>query len=200
MPIKPPLPYRPKALSTVRIPSTAYSPALAEQRQQERAQARLVGGPTFIRDTREQRGWTFDGARCETGTLKTGDYSVKGLEETVAIERKSHADMYGTLNAVRRRARFAAELERASHFKFFALVIEVDLTSFRQPPPKPRTKRLEYDRNATWTHLERMCVKYNVAPWWCSGRVQAQAVAERLLRCAYLEHWREIKHENQQEK
>jgi hypothetical protein len=40
---------------------------------------------TVIRDSREQNGWTFLArARCqgtEVGTLKTGDYAIKGLED-----------------------------------------------------------------------------------------------------------------------
>jgi ERCC4-type nuclease len=52
--------------------------------------------------------------------LKAGDYSVEGLEHVVAVERKSIADLYGTLygsatNAAGERAphldRFRAELE-----------------------------------------------------------------------------------------
>ena len=178
----------PKALCSIHIPPNTYDPAAAAKRAQERLQAHKTG-PVIVRDTREQRGWTFDGLRVEVATLQTGDYSVRGLEQVVAIERKSHQDLYNTLATVRSRARFARELERAKELRFFALVVEVTLTDFRQPPPKPATKRLPYDRNATWRHLERLCVRYNRAPWWCSGVVQAQAVAERLLREAYLRYW-----------
>ena len=179
-----------KAILSVRIPSSAYSTSEAEARARRRMQSRTATGPTIIVDTREGRPWTFD--RSKKGTLQTGDYSVAGLEKVIAVERKSHADIYATLSTVRRRKRFEAELERSRELKFFALVIEVTLSDFRQPPPKPAAKVRPYDRDATWHHLERLCVKFNLAPWFCDGRVQAQAVAERLLTAAYLRFWREI--------
>jgi len=182
----------PKALSTVRIPSATYSPALAEQRQQERAQARLVGGPVFVRDDREKRGhgWTFD--RCQVKRLETGDYSVLGMENICAVERKSKADGYQTLRGVRSRRRFAAELERGQSMKFFAVVFECSISDFREPPPIHGNMKRPYNKDETWHHLERLWVRYGFTPCWCDGRVQAKAVAERLLRCAYLEHWRDI--------
>ena len=58
--------------------------------------------PPIVIDTREQAPWTFNkglvverfGAAfpTEVGTLDTGDYSVRGLEDRVRIERKSLDD------------------------------------------------------------------------------------------------------------
>ena len=47
----------------------------------------------IIIDTREQTPWSFpDGVLIERGTLATGDYTLAGLENIVAVERKSLAD------------------------------------------------------------------------------------------------------------
>ena len=48
---------------------------------------------TAIIDTREQAPLDLAPLATITGTLSTGDYSVKGLEAVVAIERKSLPDL-----------------------------------------------------------------------------------------------------------
>ena len=51
---------------------------------------------TIIIDSREQTPWDFtNGPECERGTLSTGDYSIKGLEDFIAIERKELEDFIG---------------------------------------------------------------------------------------------------------
>ena len=48
---------------------------------------------TVIKDTREQDGWFFSPYdKCdgmEVGTLHTGDYTLKGFEDIVCVERKA---------------------------------------------------------------------------------------------------------------
>jgi ERCC4-type nuclease len=79
---------------------------------------------TIIIDTREKRPWNFEGVRdmCELGTLKTGDYSLKGYEDCIAVERKSLADFVGSISTNRKR--FTAEMERASKIKHFCVIVE----------------------------------------------------------------------------
>lgn len=81
----------------------------------------------IIVDTREQTPFTFTGKRykgveIERGTLLTGDYSLAGLTDRVAIERKELGDLVQCLG--RERARFERELQRGSGLDFFAVVIE----------------------------------------------------------------------------
>ncbi|MCL2012618.1 MAG: hypothetical protein FWG75_07530 [Cystobacterineae bacterium] len=57
-------------------------------------------------DTREQCGFTFKherytGTEVEVGTLDTGDYSLVGLTDRVAVERKSLADLVACLGRER---------------------------------------------------------------------------------------------------
>lgn len=68
------------------------------------------GLPVIVTDTREQKPLAFPHLTRERGTLATGDYSVKGLEHRLAVERKSMADMVGSLT--HDRTRFMAELQR----------------------------------------------------------------------------------------
>ena len=44
---------------------------------------------TILVDTREQHPWEFPaGFHSEPATLSTGDYSVRGLEDLIAVERE----------------------------------------------------------------------------------------------------------------
>ncbi len=87
-----------------------------------------VPGADFVVlvDTREQRPWNFEeGVGVEPRHLETGDYSVRGLEGRVAIERKSPEDFLETM--VRRRDAFCAELRRMSSVDLRAVVVECSL-------------------------------------------------------------------------
>ncbi len=84
--------------------------------------------PVIVTDTREQTPLCFTHLRSERGTLDTGDYSVRGLEEVFAVERKSMADLVGSLT--RERARFMREMHRLRGFSFARLLVigtEMDL-------------------------------------------------------------------------
>ena len=76
-------------------------------------------------DTREQNPYTFsgiEGAEPMRGTLETGDYSLPGLTDRVAVERKALDDAISCLG--RDRERFFRELDRLRGFESAALVIE----------------------------------------------------------------------------
>lgn len=75
-----------------------------------------------IRDTREQNPVDLGPLRVETGTLTTGDYSVKGLEHIIAVERKSIEDLIGCVS--QSRERFEKEVQRLKAYPIKALVIE----------------------------------------------------------------------------
>ncbi len=80
--------------------------------------------PAVIIDTREQNPWTFANLPTEPGSLSTGDYSVRGLEHLISIERKSLDDLLACVG--RERDRFKSELQRLRAYRFRALVIEAD--------------------------------------------------------------------------
>ena len=102
----------------------------------------------ILTDTREQSPFTFEGIRADSNrsyrplvietrraTLKQGDYSIMGLEDRIAIERKSKADLFGTLSAGR--DRFERELERlADCVAWSAVVVEAELSEILASPPE----------------------------------------------------------------
>jgi len=77
---------------------------------------------TAIVDSREQLPLRLDPLRAIRGTLVTGDYSVAGLEQIVAIERKSLGDLLACVG--RERERFDREVLRLLAYPVRALVVE----------------------------------------------------------------------------
>lgn len=77
--------------------------------------------PLLIVDTREQTPLPFANLQAERGTLTSGDYSVKGLEGRFAVERKTVADIIGSLTG--ERERFERECHRLRGYDFARLLI-----------------------------------------------------------------------------
>jgi ERCC4-type nuclease len=85
---------------------------------------------TAIVDTREQLPLDLSPLRVELGTLATGDYSVRGLEKFIAIERKSADDMLACIG--RERDRFDREVQRLLAYPCRAVVVEAGWMFFER--------------------------------------------------------------------
>lgn len=75
-----------------------------------------------IVDSREQLPLILDPLQTEIGTLPTGDYSLKGLEHVVCIERKSLDDLLGCVGSDRER--FEREVQRMLSYPVRVLLVE----------------------------------------------------------------------------
>ena len=75
-----------------------------------------------LQDSRERLPWDLRPLRVEVATLSTGDYSIRGLEDLVALERKSLGDLIGCCGSARER--FQRELDRLRAFPSRAVVVE----------------------------------------------------------------------------
>lgn len=75
-------------------------------------------------DTREQRPLSLEPMRMETASLETGDYSVKGYQDYIRIERKSIDDL--TQCVGKERERFDREMIRLRGYRFSAVVVEAN--------------------------------------------------------------------------
>jgi len=86
-----------------------------------------VGPITIVVDTREQEGYSFDSRLVATSrrALPAGDYSVAGLESTVAVERKSLDDFVSTV--IHSRERFQHELRKLAGYRAACIVVEAGL-------------------------------------------------------------------------
>lgn len=123
----------------------------------------------ILRDTREQDGFTFANYPCtiqESG-LSTGDYSLLGLADRVAIERKSVPDLVGCLTAGR--DRFERELARGRGMDLFAVVVEAPFTALAQGDYRSRMQP-----HAACQSLIAFQVRYGTPFLWASSRPWAE--------------------------
>ena len=82
-----------------------------------------MGKFKVIRDNREQTPWIFPpDIEVIDGTLSTGDYTIKGLESWICIERKEFSDFIACCGTGR--DRFIRELDRMRAFPWKVVVIE----------------------------------------------------------------------------
>ena len=92
---------------------------------------------TVIQDTREQKGWYFsEYDKCsgmEQGSLKTGDYTLKGFEEMVCIERKFSVEEIAT-NLGKKKKAFDAEMKRMQEFPFRYIICEFSMSDLIDYP------------------------------------------------------------------
>lgn len=92
---------------------------------------------TVIKDTREQDGWFFSPYdKCEgmeVGTLHTGDYTLKGFEEVVCVERKASVTEIA-MNLGRKKKAFYDEMERMKDYHFRFLVLEFSASDVVEYP------------------------------------------------------------------
>jgi DNA excision repair protein ERCC-4 len=78
--------------------------------------------PVIVVDGREQEPLEFTHLKTVVGTLYSGDYSVRGLEDVFAVERKSLDDLANCCLAGQRE-RFEHELHRLRGYRFKRLVV-----------------------------------------------------------------------------
>lgn len=147
-------------------------------------------------DTRENLPYAFEGLTCDAkdgggplavpvvrGTLKSGDYSLKGFESRVACERKSLQDCYGTIG--QGRDRFERELARLAEMSFAAVVIEATWPEIVSEPP-PHT---QLPPKTVFRSILAWSVRYPRVHWFASGpRELAEVTTFRLLEKWLQEH------------
>lgn len=140
---------------------------------------------TAVIDTREQLPLDLTPLRTIVSTLPTGDYSISGLEDVVAVERKSLGDLLSCVG--RERERFDREVQRLLAYPARAPVVE-----------------------ATWPEIERGDWRGNITPrqalgsvlgWMASGlpvamvgdHTRAGRYVWQLLFTAARRRWREAR-------
>lgn len=134
-------------------------------------------GFVVVVDSREQRPYRFDEAVVKL--LPSGDYSLLGFEERIAIERKSKKDAYASLG--RDRERFEREMERLSHFEYAAIVVEASLKNFMSRPDFSRLNpKTAINSLLAWS------VKHGVFVFFAGDRLHGHAVT----RCLLEKFWR----------
>ena len=152
--------------------------------------------PPIVIDTREQAPWTFDtdlvverfGAPfpTEVGTLDTGDYSVRGLEDRVRIERKSLEDFVRSVTADRER--FWRELERLAAFAVRGVVIEGSIREVEALGSSRCRLRSQARPQSVIASATAIWVDFGIPVSWAGHRALAEYTAAWALRRVWLRH------------
>lgn len=131
---------------------------------------------TVVVDSREQEPYSFDPEKITAvrKALPAGDYSLAGMEERVAVERKSLADFVTTV--IRGRKRFHRELQKLSAFYSSCVVVECnfrDLVDGRY--------RSYAHPHAIIATVASIVVDFGVPVYFCSDRQAACRFVEEYL-------------------
>jgi len=145
-----------------------------------------------IRDTQEKKNFWMFGEYSEIEHvidqhLKTGDYTIVGLEDMLCIERKhTIAELAKNLSE----ARFERELIRMSAFKYAYIILEFGLDdAYNYPyvdivPYKVRSKA-KLRGPFIFKKLGEMCVKYNINLIPCNSPKYAEAMVVSIMKRVY---------------
>lgn len=144
---------------------------------------------TAIVDTREQEALSLSPLQTELSALDTGDYSVKGLEHVVRVERKSLPDLVACVG--RERERFDREVQRLLAYPVRVLVVEATWQQIEGHEPA----------NPQWRgQITREQVVGSLIGWQASGlsvhlagdHQRAGQHVARLLFTVAKRRWREL--------
>lgn len=135
---------------------------------------------TIIIDTREQEPYTFDPrlAAAVRRTLPAGDYSIDGLEDRIAVERKTLDDFVSTV--IHSRERFRDELRRLSGYRAACVVVEAGLADVLH-------KRFRGDAhpNAVLGSALSIILDFGIPVFFCSNRQAACHFTQAYLLAAH---------------
>lgn len=148
-----------------------------------------AGPVTVVIDTREQEPYGFnpDLVRPVRRALPAGDYSVAGLEETIAVERKTLDDFVGTVT--RARGRFYRELRKLQQYARACVVVEANLSDVLAG-----RYRCDAHPHAILGSALAIAVDFGIPVYFCSSRqVACRFVEGFLLRAAERRaHWQTL--------
>lgn len=145
----------------------------------------LVPRPVVLIDTREQLPYTFSSftnwiGGTQSATLATGDYSVSGFEDRIALERKTLADVVGSL--MQGRDRFLREMERLADFRYKCLCIEASRTQIKSP--YTFAQAVKAHPNGVMGSLDAIVARYGITVHYgCNRELSEEFTASWLSKC-----------------
>jgi len=132
-----------------------------------------------IIDTREQLPYSFsDRVVAVRFPLAAGDYSVEGMEQALAVERKSLDDFVSSV--IRDRPRFRRELEKLRDYRAACVVVEASLGDVFA-----HRYHSGAHPNAVVGAAISIIVDYGVPVFFCSDRQACCRFTEGFLLRAY---------------
>ena len=138
----------------------------------------------IVQDVREKQPFPFaerlyECVIVEVGTLAVGDYSLAGLTDRAAVERKSLPDLVQCLG--RERDRFERELQRGRALDAFAVVVEASWADLAAG-----NYRSQLRPHAACQSVAAFMCRYRVPFLFAGSRAAAEYVTWSFLR-QYLE-------------
>jgi len=143
---------------------------------------------TVIQDTREQNPWIFDYERSiaqEISTLKTGDYTLKGFEDKLCIERKGCIEEFAA-NLGKDFSRFKKELYRMDEFTHSFIICEFPMHDVIEYPFHKPNKKLQSTTKISGKYLLKQIFEiqlhHNVKIIFCGNKFYAIKAALSLMK------------------
>jgi len=132
----------------------------------------------ILQDTREQLPYSFDKwpVQVQQAALQTGDYSLPGFENKIAIERKSINDLVACLKG-KGRQRFEKELSRARSYELFVVIIEANFIDLAEGNYQSNMKP-----HAAMQSITAFQIRYGTPFLFCGNRAGAQYMTYSLLQ------------------
>jgi ERCC4-type nuclease len=116
----------------------------------------------------------------ERRKLPAGDYSISGLEDRVAVERKSLQDLFNCCSPYGSRELFVRACERLGKLDFAAMVIEGSISKILRS-----TEFSSMHPNAVFGTIQALAVRWSIQPWFAPSRAIAEEITACLLHKAY---------------
>lgn len=144
----------------------------------------------IIVDTREQQPWEFENMVKSVSKLDTGDYSLKGLEHILCIERKkSVSEVANNITE----SRFKDVVARMDTFKYAFLLFEFELDDVLAYPvgsnvPKKMWDKLKITPKFILKHLIELQLVHNIKVLFCGSPSSAERMALSIMRKVYEFH------------
>jgi len=135
----------------------------------------------IIVDTREQKPYDFGAILTEKCCLRAGDYSIQGLEQSIAVERKTVDDFVSSI--IHERERFFAELSLLQAYDHACIVVESNLTDILAARYHSKTHPSSVLGTIVSIHL-----RFGIPVFLCDDRAGGQIFTLRYLKLAH-ERW-----------
>ena len=143
---------------------------------------------TVLVDTKEQQPWEFTQSSqilTKSYKIKTGDYTIEGLENILCIERKkSVAEFAQNIN----QSRFTKELIRMEEFPHRFILLEFDFRHIdnfpMELPPKIR-KRIKVTSQYIMKRISEIQINNRIDVIPCGNRTYAEYVSANIIKRVY---------------
>jgi ERCC4-type nuclease len=142
---------------------------------------------TIIVDTREQKPWCFEHHATANHKLDTGDYSIQGLENILAIERKRNVAEFAN-NITEKR--FKDVIERLSKMPHSFILFEFDFNKVMTYPigseiPKKLWDKIKITPAYILRNIIELQVDHNINIIFCGDSSNAEIIALSIMKKIY---------------